>query len=41
MHVDRPPDNTHQTAELTAHCLIRTLDLPIAWPAQKQLLGIG
>jgi site-specific DNA recombinase len=29
-----PPD-------LTAHRLIRTLDLPIAWSAQKQLLGIG
>lgn len=30
-----------QPAELTAHRLIRTLDLPIAWAAQKQLLGIG
>lgn len=26
--------------DLTAHRLIRTLDLPIAWPAQRQLLGI-
>jgi site-specific DNA recombinase len=31
----------HQPPELTAHRLIRTLDLPIAWAAQKQLLGIG
>jgi hypothetical protein len=30
-----------QPAELTAHRLIRTVDLPIAWAAQKQLLGIG
>jgi site-specific DNA recombinase len=30
-----------QPAELTAHRLIRTLDLPVAWSAQKQLLGIG
>src|SRR5260221_8914237 len=30
-----------QPADLTAHRLIRTLDLPIAWPAQKQRLGIG
>jgi len=30
-----------QPADLTAHHLIRTLDLPIAWPAQKQRLGIG
>ena len=30
-----------QPAELTAHRLIRTVDLPIAWSAQKQLLGIG
>src|SRR5260221_9043269 len=28
-------------ADLTAHRLIPTLDLPIAWPAQKQRLGIG
>ena len=26
--------------DLTAHRLIRTLDLPVAWPAQRQLLGI-
>jgi DNA invertase Pin-like site-specific DNA recombinase/2-hydroxychromene-2-carboxylate isomerase len=26
--------------ELTAHRLIRTVDLPIAWAAQKQLLGL-
>jgi hypothetical protein len=31
----------HQPAELTAHRLIRKLDLPIAWAAQKQLLGFG
>src|SRR5262249_61084574 len=31
----------HQPADLTAHRLIRTLDLPIAWAAQKQLLAIG
>jgi site-specific DNA recombinase len=30
-----------QPADLTAHRLIRTLNLPIAWAAQKQLLGIG
>jgi hypothetical protein len=30
-----------QPPELTAHRLIRTVDLPIAWAAQKQLLGIG
>ena len=30
-----------QPAELTAHRLIRTLDLPVAWSAQSQLLGIG
>jgi site-specific DNA recombinase len=30
-----------QPVELTAHRLIRTVDLPIAWSAQKQLLGIG
>ena len=30
-----------QPPELTAHRLIRTVDLPIAWPAQKQLLGLG
>jgi hypothetical protein len=29
-----------QPPELTAHCLIRTVDLPIAWTAQKQLLGL-
>ena len=27
--------------DLTAHRLIRSLDLPLAWPAQRQLLGIG
>ena len=27
-------------SELTAHRLIRAVDLPIAWAAQKQLLGI-
>ena len=27
--------------ELTAHRLIRTVDLPIAWAAQRQLLGIS
>lgn len=31
----------HQPAELTAHRLIRTLNLPIAWAAQKQLLGLA
>ena len=31
----------HQPADLTAHRLIRSLDLPIAWAAQKQRLGIG
>ena len=30
-----------QPADLTAHRLIRTMDLPIAWTAQKQLLGIS
>jgi hypothetical protein len=30
-----------QPPELTAHHLIRTVDLPIAWTAQKQLLGLG
>jgi hypothetical protein len=30
-----------QPAELIAHRLIRTLDLPIAWTAQTPLLGIG
>jgi hypothetical protein len=30
-----------QPPELTAHRLIRTVDLPIAWTAQKQLLGLG
>jgi hypothetical protein len=29
-----------QPPELTAHRLIRTVDLPIAWAAQKQLLGV-
>ena len=29
-----------QPPELTAHRLIRTVALPIAWAAQKQLLGI-
>src|SRR5438445_7106184 len=29
-----------QPPELTAHRLIRTVDLPIAWAAQKQLLGL-
>ena len=29
-----------QPPELTAHHLIRTVDLPIAWAAQKQLLGL-
>jgi hypothetical protein len=38
------PGHIHGRAcfpELTAHRLIRTVDLPIAWSAQKQLLGIG
>lgn len=30
----------HQPAELTAHRLIRHIDLPIDWSGQKQLLGI-
>jgi site-specific DNA recombinase len=30
-----------QPPALTAHRLIRTVDLPIAWAAQKQLLGAG
>jgi hypothetical protein len=30
-----------QPPELTAHRLIRTVDLPIAWAAQTQLLGLG
>src|SRR6267378_5981977 len=30
-----------QPPELTAHRLIRTVELPIAWAAQKQLLGVG
>jgi hypothetical protein len=30
-----------QPPDLTAHRLIRTVDLPIAWAAQKQLLGIS
>jgi hypothetical protein len=30
-----------QPPELTAHRLIRTVDLPITWAAQKQLLGAG
>jgi hypothetical protein len=36
-------DDRRRTAapELTAHRLIRTVDLPIAWTAQKQLLGLG
>ena len=29
-----------QPPELTAHRLIRTVDLPIAWATQKQLLGL-
>jgi site-specific DNA recombinase len=29
-----------QPPDLTAHRLIRTVDLPIAWTAQKQLLGL-
>ncbi|MBV9858628.1 MAG: hypothetical protein JO038_00770 [Alphaproteobacteria bacterium] len=29
----------NQPAELTAYHLIRQLELPIAWPAQRQLLG--
>jgi hypothetical protein len=33
-------DAGRQPPELTAHRLIRTVDLPIAWAAQKQLLGI-
>jgi len=40
----KPKDETtiagRQPPELTAHRLIRTVDLPIAWAAQKQLLGI-
>jgi site-specific DNA recombinase len=28
-----------QPSDLTAHRLIRAVDLPIAWSAQKQLLG--
>ena len=30
-----------QPPDLTAHRLIRTVELPIAWAAQKQLLGLG
>jgi hypothetical protein len=30
-----------QPPDLTAHRLIRTVDLPIAWTAQKQLFGLG
>ena len=30
-----------QPPDLTAHRVIRTVDLPIAWAAQKQLLGIS
>lgn len=30
-----------QPPELTAHRLIRTVDLPIGWAAQTQLLGLG
>jgi hypothetical protein len=29
-----------QPPELTAHRLIRTVDLPIAWAAQQRLLGV-
>ena len=29
-----------QPPDLTAHRLIRTVELPIAWAAQRQLLGI-
>src|SRR6202043_3292491 len=29
-----------QPSDLTAHRLIRAVDLPIAWSAQKQLLGL-
>ncbi|MBV8889601.1 MAG: recombinase family protein [Alphaproteobacteria bacterium] len=31
----------NQPAELTAYQLIREIELPIAWPAQRQLLGFG
>src|SRR5207253_5997420 len=30
-----------QPPEMTAHRLIRTVELPIAWAAQKRLLGLG
>jgi DNA invertase Pin-like site-specific DNA recombinase len=30
-----------QPPDLTAHRLIRTVDLPMAWAAQKRLLGLG
>ena len=30
-----------QPPDLTAHRLIRTIDLPVAWAAQKQLLGVS
>src|SRR6202035_824902 len=30
-----------QASDLTAHLLIRAVDLPIAWAAQRQLLGIS
>jgi len=30
-----------QPPELTAHRLIRSVDLPTAWAAQTQLLGLG
>ena len=30
-----------QPAGLTAHRLIRGIDLPLAWPAQRQVLGVG
>jgi hypothetical protein len=34
-------DYARQPPELTAHRLIRTVDLPIAWAAQTPLLGLG
>ena len=37
--VDTGPAN--QPSDLTAHRLIRRLDLPIEWSAQKQLLGFA
>ena len=30
-----------QPAGLTAHRLIRGIDLPLAWNAQRQVLGVG